>query len=81
MAPFGETVLLWRLQRGLTQKELARRAGVPRPNLSAIERGQLEVSLKTVRALALALGVRPGVLVDGIAPEEGGAGELSREAM
>ncbi|OGQ77128.1 MAG: hypothetical protein A3G94_07890 [Deltaproteobacteria bacterium RIFCSPLOWO2_12_FULL_60_16] len=81
MAPFGETVLLWRLQRGLTQKELARRAGVPRPNLSAIERGQREVSLKTVRALALALGVRPGVLVDGIAPEEGGAGELSREAM
>ena len=81
MAPFGETVLLWRLKRGLTQSELARRAGVPRPNLSAIERGQREVSLKTVRALALALSVLPGVLVDGIAPEEGGAGELSREAM
>lgn len=81
MAPFGETVLLWRLQRGLTQGDLARRAGVPRPNLSAIERGQREVSLKTVRALALALDVRPGVLVDGIAPEEEGAGELSREAM
>lgn len=81
MAPFGETVLLWRLKRGLTQSELARRAGVPRPNLSAIERGQREVSLKTVRALALALDVRAGVLVDGIAPEGEGAGELSREAM
>lgn len=81
MAPFGETVLLWRLKRGLTQGDLARRAGVPRPNLSAIERGQREVSLKTVRALALALDVRAGVLVDGIAPEEEGAGELSREAM
>lgn len=81
MAPFGETVLLWRLKRGLTQEELARRAQVPRPNLSAIERGQREVSLKTVRALAVALDVRAGVLVDGIAPEEEGAGELSREAM
>ena len=35
----------------------------------------------TVRALAVALDVRAGVLVDGIAPEEEGAGELSREAM
>ena len=80
MVPFGEAVLLWRLQRGLTQEELARRAGVPRPNLSAIERGQREVSLKTLRALAVALGVRPGVLVDGIVPQEE-AGGLSREAM
>lgn len=82
MAPFGETVLLWRLKRGLTQKELARRAGVPRPNLSAIERGQREVSLKTARALGVALGVRAGVLVDGVLPqEEEGTGKLSREAM
>ncbi len=80
MVPFGEAVLLWRLERGLTQEELARRARVPRPNLSAIERGQREVSLKTVRALAVALDVRPGILVDGIAPQEK-AGELSREAM
>lgn len=82
MAPFGQTVLLWRLRRGLTQEELARRAGVPRPNLSAIERGQRDVSLKTVRALAAALDVRPGVLVDGIVPqEEEGTNQLSREAM
>lgn len=82
MAPFGQTVLLWRLRRGLTQEELARRAGVPRPNLSAIERGQREVSLKTVRALAVALDVRPGVLVDGIVPQEAEeTGRLSREAM
>jgi transcriptional regulator with XRE-family HTH domain len=82
VAPFGQTVLLWRLRRGLTQEELARRAGVPRPNLSAIERGQRDVSLKTVRALAAALDVRPGVLVDGIVPQDQeGTNELSREAM
>jgi len=82
MAHFGETVLSWRLKRGLTQEELAERAGVPRPNLSAIERGRREVSLKTVRALAVALDVRPGVLVDGIVPQEGEETRgLSREAM
>jgi transcriptional regulator with XRE-family HTH domain len=61
--PFGETVLAWRLARGMTQAALARAACIPRPNLSAIERGDREVTLKTLRALALALEVRPGVLV------------------
>jgi transcriptional regulator with XRE-family HTH domain len=72
MCPFGETVLAWRLARGMTQAELARAARVPRPNLSAIERGDREVTLCTLRALALALGVKPGVLVDGIGPEAPG---------
>ncbi|HMF41326.1 MAG TPA: helix-turn-helix transcriptional regulator, partial [Polyangia bacterium] len=69
MQPFGETVLAWRLARGMTQAELGRAARIPRPNLSAIERGDREVTLKTLRALALALDVRPGVLADGIPPE------------
>lgn len=81
MVPFGQAVLLWRLERGLTQAELARRAGVPRPNLSAIERGEREASLKTLRALAVALDVRPGILVDGVVPREEDTNELSREAM
>jgi transcriptional regulator with XRE-family HTH domain len=68
MIPFGQALLLWRLERGLTQEALARRARIPRPNLSAIERGKREVSLRTLRALAAALGVRPGVLVDGVPP-------------
>jgi len=71
MAPFGETVLAWRLARGMTQAQLARAAGVPRPNLCAIERGDREVTLRTLRALALALEVRPGALVDGDMPEQG----------
>lgn len=70
MAPFGETVLAWRLLRGLTQAQLAIAAGVSRPNLSAIERGDREVTLRTLRALALALDVRPGVLVDGVLPRD-----------
>lgn len=68
VVPFGECVLSWRMERGLTQNDLACAAGITRPNLSAIERGQREVTLSTLRSLAVALGVRPGVLADGVSP-------------
>lgn len=68
LAPFGQTVFLWRRHRRLTQQQLAERAGLPRPNLCAIEQGHREVSLTTLRALALALRVPAGALVDGAAP-------------
>jgi transcriptional regulator with XRE-family HTH domain len=70
MLPFGDAVVAWRLSRGMTQAALARAAHVPRPNLSAIERGDRDVTLRTLRAIALALDVRPGVLADGLAPQE-----------
>lgn len=82
MIPFSQTLRLWRVERGLTQAELARRSRVPRPNLCAMERGKREVSLRTLRALASALGIRPGVLADGVAPKLPGAGRpLTRAAM
>jgi transcriptional regulator with XRE-family HTH domain len=80
MLPFGETVLAWRLARCLTQAELARRARMSRPNLSAVERGDREVTLRTLRALALALEVRPGLLADGEPPAAPGA-SLGRAAL
>ncbi len=82
MLPFGETVLLWRLEHRLSQEVLAKRANISRPNLSAIERGKREVSLKTLRSLAFALEVRPGVLVDGIGPRSSvGRKAFSRESL
>ena len=83
MTPFGQTVFLWRVARGLTQEQLAKRARISRPNLSAIERGKREVSLGTLRALALNLEIRPGILVDGIAPgvREARPARRSREAL
>lgn len=71
MLPFGETVLAWRLVRGMTQAQLARAARIPRPNLSHIEGGDRDVTLGTLRSLAVALDVTPGTLADGIAPFEG----------
>lgn len=83
MLTFGQTVWLWRMHRGLTQGDLARLARIPRPMLSVIEQGQREVSLGTLRALALALGVRPGILADGVPPglPDAAAATASREAM
>ena len=79
--PFGETVLIWRLARRMTQDALARAAHVSRPNLSAIERGDRDVTLRTLRALAVALGVRPGVLVDGEAPADPDRSRLGRDDL
>lgn len=80
MLPFGATVVAWRLARAMSQESLARAAGIPRPNLSAIERGDREVTLKTLRALAAALEVRPGVLADGEPPHVK-APRLTRAAL
>ncbi len=80
MWPFAETVLLWRLHRGLTQADLANSAGISRPNLCAIENGTREVTLPTLRALACALNVTPGVLADGRSPF-GEPLSLSRDEM
>ena len=80
--PFGQTLRLWRLERGLTQEQLAQAARLPRPNLSAIERGKREVSLSTLRTLALALDTTPGALVDGVPPAASDRiARLSRQAM
>ncbi|OGR82391.1 MAG: hypothetical protein A2901_08065 [Elusimicrobia bacterium RIFCSPLOWO2_01_FULL_54_10] len=56
---------------------------MPRPNLSMIERDKKDVSLHTIRALACALDVSAGTLVDGRAPQDAlkVAKALSRDAM
>lgn len=59
-----------RRRAGLTQRELARRAGVPQPTVSRIERGQISPSFATLAPLIEACGMelevveRPGAGVD-----------------
>jgi len=69
MIPFGLCLQLWRKKRGMSQALLAQKAGVPQPNLSDMERGEKEVSLRTLRALAFALDIPAGLLADGVGPE------------
>ena len=59
---FGLRIRQLRDQQGYTQEELAHRAGIHVTYLSGIERGVRNPSLKSIRALARALGVRVGKL-------------------
>jgi transcriptional regulator with XRE-family HTH domain len=75
----GSVIVLWREERGLSQAELARRSGLSRAQLSAIEFGRRDTTVGTLRRIAATLGVSPGSLVDGSVP---GAGEtLTRAVM
>src|SRR5687768_9343592 len=51
-----------RLERFLSQRELARRAGLHAVTLTRLEGGAAAPSTRSVRALAEALGVEPGAL-------------------
>ena len=53
----GETLRARRIAAGLTQRELAARAGVPQPNVSAYEVGRREPSLETAQRIDRALSV------------------------
>ena len=65
----GRALRQHRLSRGLTQAELAERARVEPNTISRAENGRLPLSLRTLRSIALILGVDPGVLVAGV-PED-----------
>jgi len=54
---FGEKVRQLRQARGLSQEELAFKAGVHRTYLGGIERGERNPSLKNIAAIAKALDV------------------------
>jgi transcriptional regulator with XRE-family HTH domain len=69
MSSIGQTIYSWRIHRGFTQTDLAERTGVSRPNLSAIEQGSRDLTVQTVRRIAVALRIGAGALVDGITPE------------
>jgi len=81
MPEFGPTVYVWRVERGLTQAVLAQRAGLPRPTVSALERGALDPTLRTIRRVAAGLGVQSGLLVDGTLPPRFRTGRLSRASL
>jgi len=54
---FGISVRAWRSRLGISQEELAERAGLHRTYVCDIERGARNVSLKSIEKLAMALEV------------------------
>jgi transcriptional regulator with XRE-family HTH domain len=60
----GRSVRDRRVQRLMTQEELARAAGISLRQLVRIERNAVEPRFSTIRKLAGALGVEPSELLD-----------------
>ena len=60
----GKTLRKLRQARQLSQAELARRADLTREYVNKIEAGRYDPPLSTINALAKALGVKPGRLME-----------------
>lgn len=66
---FGRRLAAARHDAGLTQEQLAERAGVHAVTISTLETATRAASVPTLVRLAAALDINPAVLVDGLLPE------------
>jgi transcriptional regulator with XRE-family HTH domain len=64
LTEFGERVTELRRTRGLSQQQLANKAGLHRTYISGVERGERNVGLLNIHRLAAALGVVALYLID-----------------
>lgn len=63
---FGEGIRAQRDRLGLSQEELAHRAGLHRTYIGGVERGERNLGLENLVRIADALGVPPSQLVAGL---------------
>lgn len=63
-ATFGAVLREKREEAGISQEQLADRAGLHRTYVSLIERGKRTASIEVVRRVALALGVSMAELIE-----------------
>ncbi len=63
LAALGAAIREHRVRAGLTQAELAQRAGIGRPHLNHIEGGRKNPTVVVLVHLAQGLGVSPGELL------------------
>lgn len=67
---FSQNVRRSRQELGLSQEELAERAGLHRTYISSVERGERNVSLENIFSIANALGVPAEKLLTPLRKEE-----------
>lgn len=63
---FGQRVREVRVEKGMTQEQLAEAAGLHPTFVSNIERGYRVPTIPTLLRMSQALGVRPGLMLDGL---------------
>ena len=59
---FGQNLRRIRLERGITQEDLAHSADTPPSQIGRIERGEINTTISTINALSLALNIKPSEL-------------------
>lgn len=59
----GKNIRTLRESKGYSQEELAEKAGLKRSYMGHIERGDKNVTLTTLRRIAIALNVHPSILL------------------
>jgi transcriptional regulator with XRE-family HTH domain len=74
----GENVRQLRIERNLTQEQVALEAGLRLSFVSDIERGKRNVSVETLLKLAKALNVDSAVILEGVELEEAEAPKATR---
>jgi transcriptional regulator with XRE-family HTH domain len=65
---FGQNLRRLRTAKGISQEELALRAGLHRTYIGSVERGERNICLENMVNIAGALGVQMAELVAGITP-------------
>jgi len=63
---FGKRVRELRKQTGLSQEAFADKCGLDRTYIGGIERGERNVALRNINAIARALGISMSKLMDGV---------------
>jgi transcriptional regulator with XRE-family HTH domain len=66
LTSFGRRIASLRRERGLSQEDLADRSGLHRTYVGGVERGERNLGLRNVSALASALGVPLPELFTGV---------------
>lgn len=75
----GELIRATRLELGLEQGQLARRAGTSQTYVSRVERGDVSPSMKTAQRLMYAMGMRLAATAEPLSPGNLPAAQLRED--
>lgn len=61
---FGKNLRKLRMEKSITQEILSEEAGIGKNQVGLIERGEINVTISTIKILAKKLGIQPKDLLD-----------------